>query len=218
MRLLRRLATLTTVILLLSACQSGNSDSFISEYEGLNGVVSEGREYMDVSIPGDHRFLSATEEQVRELLDDGDGAIHFGFPECPWCRNAVSPLTEAAAAVNLDQIHYVNVSDIRDQQSVDDDGEVVTEEDGTDYYEFLLDELGNHAPEYPGMEGSGERRILVPLVAAVVDGEIVSSHLGTVESQTDPSIPLDDEQRQELIDIYSAMFEEIPGCGPSYCE
>ncbi|WP_054953148.1 hypothetical protein [Flaviflexus massiliensis] len=218
MRLLRRLAILTTATLMLTACQSDTSDSFISEYEGLNGVVSEGGEYMEVSIPEDHRFLPATEEQVRELLDDGDGAIYFGFPECPWCRNAVSPLTEAAAAVNLDQIHYVNVSEIRDQKSVDDDGEVVTEEEGTDYYEFLLDELGDHAPEYPGMEGSGERRILVPLVAVVVDGEVVSNHLGTVESQTDPSIPLDGLQRQELIGIYSAMFEEIPGCGPTYCE
>ncbi|MEZ7897749.1 MAG: hypothetical protein QMB98_02915 [Flaviflexus sp.] len=241
-----RIATVMSALLVLAGCgntddsadenQSVNGDStttddvpdeevaalsaeFIEEYEGLNGGTnSRGAEYMDVTIPEDHRFLPSSEAEIRELLEDGDGAIYFGFPECPWCRNAVGPLNEAAAAVNLEQIHYVNVSDMRGQKSRGQGNNVEVDEEATEFYEYLLEELGEFAPEYPGLEGSGERRILVPLVVTVVEGEVVSSHLGTVESQTDPTIPLDDEQRQELISTYSEMFEEIPGCGPLYCE
>lgn len=204
-RLSRIAVLLTASALMLGGCGEDSDDSFAAEYESLNGQAGRGGAHPEVDIADDHRFHPASEGEVRELLEGGDGAIYFGFPECPWCRNAVGAMDEAAKAVDLDQIHYVNVAEMRDQRDVR--GEI--DEEGSDFYTFLLDELGEFAPEHPQVEG--ERRILVPLVAVVLDGEVVSSHLGTVPSQTDPSIPMTDAQQAELVDIYSEQFSQIPG-------
>lgn len=106
---------------------------------------------------------------MRELLTDGDGAIYFGFPQCPWCRNAVPVMNEAAEAVNLDEIYYVNVPyHMRDQKARNEDGEIVTDRANTEFYYYLLEEIGDQAPEYSSLIIAHERRITVPLVAVVV--------------------------------------------------
>lgn len=177
---------------------SGDSDAFIEEYAELNGQSTQrGVPYLEVDIPEDHRFVPASEEEIRDLLDDGDGVIYFGFPSCPWCRNAVGPLDEAAKEVDL-EINYVNPSTMREQRA----------RAGDDYYELLLEELGEFAPEHP--QRPGERTILVPLVATVVDGEVVAAHLGSAPSQTDPSQALTQTQHDELVGIYTDQFSQIP--------
>ncbi len=222
----RRTALALVAGLMLASCSSGSTggegstgtprptnEAFITEYEELNGQKSSGENtYMELDIPDDHRFVTASEEQVRDLLTDGDGAIFFGFPECPWCRNAVPVMNEAAEAVNLDEIYYVNVHEMRDEKARNDNGEIVTDKEGTEFYYYLLEKLGDQAPEYKALEDPNERRISVPLVAIVVDGKVVTTHLGTVESQEDPYIPLTAEQHDELLDIYKKSFSRIPGC------
>lgn len=180
-----------------------SGDEFIDEYTALNGQVSRGGvPFLDVDLPDDHLYDAASEDEIRALLGDGDGVIYFGFPSCPWCRNAVPPLDEAGKETGIERIHYVNPSDMRDQ------GPRRNQQETSEYYEFLLDELGEFAPEHP--QRPGERTILVPLVATVTDGEIVSAHLGSAPSQTDPSQPLTDSQREELIGIYVDQFSQIP--------
>ncbi|MFT3943385.1 MAG: hypothetical protein QM705_06110 [Ancrocorticia sp.] len=213
--------------LMLASCGAGSdgdtaststprptNTEFITEYEGLNGqTTSKGdNTYTEMDIPDDHRFINASEEQIRDLLTDGDGAIFFGFPECPWCRNAVPVMDEAAKAVNLDNIYYVNVLEMRDEKVRNENGEIVTDKEGTEFYYYLLEELGDHAPEYKALEDPTERRISVPLVAIVVEGKVVTTHLGTVESQEDPYVPLTSEQHDELVEIYKKAFTRIPGC------
>ena len=179
---------------------SGDSDAFIEEYAELNGQSTQrGVPYLEVDIPEDHRFVPASEEEIRDRLDDGDGVIYFGFPSCPWCRNAVGPLDEAAKDVDL-EINYVNPSTMRGQ------GQGARVDNS--YYDLLLDELGEFAPEHP--QRPGERTILVPLVATVVDGEVVAAHLGSAPSQTDPSQALTQTQHDELVGIYTDQFSQIP--------
>lgn len=219
MKLFARTALVLAAAIALASCSGGSDDAFVNEYEDLNGVENaNGAEHMAMDIPDDHRFVYASEEELRELLTDGNGAIYFGFPECPWCRNAVPAMDEAAKTMNLDEIHYLNVYDIRDQKSLDENGEIVVDEEGTDFYYYLLEELGDHAPEYGSLDDPSERRISVPLVVAVVNGNVVANHLGTVESQTDPSVPMTDDQHQELVNAYMSMFAGIPGCGIDICE
>ncbi|MFT0848240.1 thioredoxin family protein [Actinomycetaceae bacterium L2_0104] len=218
MNLLSRKASRHTALalatgLMLASCAGGSDDAFVNEYEELNGQeTSNGQTYLAMDIPDDHRFTTATEEQVRQLLTDGDGAIFFGFPECPWCRNAVPVMDEAAEAVNLDEIYYVNVHDMRDEKALDENDEIVVDKEGTEFYYYLLEELGDQAPEYSSLEDPSERRISVPLVAVVVGGDVITTHLGTVDSQEDPYVPLTEEQHNELLESYKTIFTRIPGC------
>lgn len=214
------------ILMLLSAlifgavagCSGQSSDSFIQEYEGLNTANNSGTQAsVHIDVPEDHRFIYADESEVVDFLKNGTGAVYFGFPECPWCRNAVPVMDEAAKLVNLDEILYLNVRELRDTLSLNADGSVEVENPGSEHYQEILELLGEFAPEYEGLEDPSIRRIYVPLVVVVVDGEIITSHSSTVDSQEDPAVPLDPEQHQELLDIYIEMFSNIPGCGINTC-
>lgn len=201
--------------ILLSGCSSQTTNAFKEEHESLNNEkTSSGKDYMDVTIPDDHRFVYAEEDALLELLQNGTGVVYFGFPQCPWCRNAVPVIDEAAKAVNLEEIYYLNVYDIRDKKSLDSNGTIVTETEGSDLYNQILDILGDTLPEYQDLGDPSLRRIYVPLVMVIVEGEVVASHLSTVDSQEDPYVPLTQEQHDELYTIYTEMFSNIPGCGP----
>ena len=60
---------------------------------------------------------------------NSSGVIYFGFPECPWCRNAVSVLLDAASETGIDKIYYMNNRDDRDIQSLKD-GKISIEQAG----------------------------------------------------------------------------------------
>ena len=81
---------------------------FKLEYEALNGQKAEnGSTYMDVNISNDNKIVYADYDQIFDVLD-GTGVIYFGFPECPWCRNAAPVLLEAAEETAIEQIYYLN--------------------------------------------------------------------------------------------------------------
>ena len=107
---------------------------------------------------------------------------------------------------------YGKIQALRDVSLKVEDGEIVTDKEGSDFYYYLLDELGDQAPEYTALKDPNERRITVPLVAVVVGGNVVTTHLGTVDSQEDPYVPLTSEQHDELLDTYKTIFSRIPGC------
>lgn len=204
---------MSLLLVSLVGCNSTPSDPFITEYEALNGTTTEsGMTYLDLDIPEDHRFVLSDEETILDIFDGGSGVIYFGFPECPWCRSALMVMQEAAKDVSLGKIHYMNVLDIRNELSLDDDGNVVVDKQGSDFYNQVLEYLGEHAPLYPGLEETGERRILVPLVVSVVEGEITFSHSGTVETHANPFEPMDDVSREALLNIYKEGFLTVTSC------
>ena len=53
-----------------------------------------------------------------------------------------------------------------------------------------------------------EKRLYAPTVVGVLNGEVKSIHVGTVDSQTDPYADLSEEQIQELEDIYTKLIDE----------
>ena len=78
---------------------------FKKEYESLNGQInSSNKKYMDVEISVKNPIQYASYEEIVNLLKSGTGVIYFGFPECPWCRNAVPVLLEAAKELNINKI------------------------------------------------------------------------------------------------------------------
>ena len=174
---------------------------FKLEYESLNGQkTDDGREYMEVNINNDNKIVYADYKTIFDVLD-GTGVIYFGFPECPWCRNAVPILLEAAEESGIKQIYYLNNHDDRDTKVLKD-GEVITENEGTSNYNKLLEKLGDKAI----------KRLYYPTVVFVKNGEITDYIEGTVESQEDPYTPLTKNQRQELKDKYKSAINNLLSC------
>ncbi|MDD2435439.1 MAG: hypothetical protein PHO63_04210, partial [Bacilli bacterium] len=155
---------------------------FKAEYEALNGLVVNDKTYSDMTIDGDNIFVYADMEKLKEIIK-GTGVIYFGFPECPWCRLAIPVMEEAAKEVGIDKIYYYNVLKIRDTKELDEDGNVVITNPGTEDYQTLLELLDEALPEYNGLNDPMIKRIYVPLVITFKDGKVIDSHLGTVDSQ-----------------------------------
>ncbi|HCX55624.1 hypothetical protein, partial [Sphingobacterium multivorum] len=61
---------------------------FKQELESLNETNK-----VPVQIPDNPRIVYATEQDVLELEN---GIVLFGWPSCPWFRNAITPLLEFA--------------------------------------------------------------------------------------------------------------------------
>ena len=184
---------------------------FKKEYESLNGKTSEstGNKYLDMAILEDNNVTYLNETQVIEMLESGTGIIYFGFKECPWCRNAVPVLVNTAYEYGVENIYYYNPSDIRNTLHLDEQGIIVTDKEGTNEYFRILELLGSNASVYEGLNNDSIKRLYVPTVVFVKEGQIVLTHTATVDSQTDPSVKLTDEQTDELSNIYADGINKV---------
>ncbi len=183
---------------------------FKEEYEALNDKEdSRGRKYLEVSIDDDNGMVYASFDELYELLTKGTGVVYFGYPECPWCRTAVPMLIQAASNTGLEEIYYFNAKDIRDVKSLDEDGNIVTEKEGTEEYYKLLEVLGDHFWAYEGLNDESIKRLYFPTVVFVLEGEVVGIHIDTIESQKDARVPLTEEQKSELVNIYTGHINKV---------
>lgn len=194
----------------------GDGGKFQNEYEELNGKEStDGKEYPSVEIDGNKiKYLNL--DEVLDILDKGTAAIYIGYAECVYCRSAVQVLVDTARNSKLDYVYYLDISDIWDVKKLDNNGKVITKQKAKDGYDKLLKELGEeYTEEYILKDKNGndvkvgERRVSVPLVIFVVNGDIVSSNVGTLFSQYDPYTPLDEDQVKGLSEIYSYGIKDV---------
>ena len=180
-------------------------------YESLNSEkTSNGKKYMKITIPKDNPVVYSNYEEIFKVLD-GTGIIYFGFPQCPWCRNAVPVLLESAIENGVDKIYYLNNLEDRDILSLKD-GKVVTEKEAKEDYKKLLKKLGDNASIYEGLEDESIKRIYYPAVVFVKNGKIIYNVTGTVDSQEDPYVPLTNSQKKELKEKYNEAISELLVC------
>ena len=183
---------------------------FKNEYEKYNNVINENnqKKYPSVSIDKNNPIKYSNVDEIVDVIENKTGIIYFGYPECPWCRNAVPVLLNAAISSGVGQIYYLNTKDIRNEMQINDDGKIEEVKAGKDGYDKLLEAMDSILEEYMLLDqdgnevSTGTKRLYVPLVVFVKDGEIVGHHLDVVESLEDPYTNLTGEQTEELYNIY----------------
>ena len=193
---------------------SVDAKKFKDDYESLNGEKSaSGKVYPTIEISEDNVVKYSNSDEIKKVVKSGTGIIYLGYPGCPWCRNAVPVLLHAAEDAGVDVIYYIDMLNERDKYVVED-GELVLDVEGTEQYQELLEIFDEYLDDYIIEDDdeeydTGEKRIYVPMVFFVKDGEIVGVHADTVKSQKNPYEFLDDEQYEELYDIYSDYIHEM---------
>lgn len=141
------------VIAVLGAFSFGYIKSNTKNVE--SDSVKFSKEYTNVSE--DNPFVYKTDKEIIEILKHGTGVIYLGFPECPWCQGYVSYIDEIAKKTNVSKVYYLNIRDIRNNN--------------TEEYQ----EIVNILSDYLEYDDEGKKRVYVPLVIAVKDGEIIDS-------------------------------------------
>lgn len=194
----------------LTACNNKQATTdamkFKEEYESLNGTKREkdGRTIRSIEIAEDNPFIYKEESDIVKLMEEKESfVVYFGFSDCPWCRSAIPTLIEVAKNVGLDKIYYVDVKEIRDTLKLDEEGNVVTDKEGTDGYYDLLEAFDNVLDSYTltdkdGNEvNTGKKRIFAPNIISVVDGVAVELTDGISDKQTDGYMELTSEMKEE---------------------
>ena len=193
-----------------------DSSMFKNEYEELNDKENaDGKIYPSVKINNNNiKYIDLN--GILNILDNGTAAIYIGYAECIYCRSAVQVLVDTAKKSELDHIYYLDISNIWDVVELDDNGNIITVQNAQAGYDKLLEELGDEYTEEYILKDKdnndisvNERRVSVPLVIFVANGDIVSSNVGTLFSQTDPYTPLDDDQVKGLSEIYSYGIRDV---------
>lgn len=110
-------------------------------------------EYSNISE--DNVFVYRTDKEIIDILKHGTGIIYLGFPECPWCQAYVSYLDEVAKETKIEKIYYLNILEIR--------------KNNTKEYQEIVSLLDN----YLSYDEEGKKRIYVPAIVAVKEGEII---------------------------------------------
>lgn len=106
-------------------------------------------------VPMDNAFIYKSEEEIINILENGSGIVYLGFPECPWCQTYVVYLNEVVKDMGLDTINYLNILDIRSNN--------------TENYQKIVSLLSDILP----YDENGNKRVYVPQVVVVKNGVIV---------------------------------------------
>lgn len=191
-----------------------DSIKFKEEYESLNNKkIDSTKSYLNINIDSKNMIKYSNYDEIIDVIENKTGIIYLGFPECPWCRNLVPVLLEAAKENNIDTIYYLNIKNERDswevidgnlQYSKDENNKEIKGSEG--YFKLLkvLDEyLSDYIISYEDKTYEvGEKRLYAPTVVFVRDGEIIDLHVSTVVSQEDPYKKLTQKQHDELYNIF----------------
>lgn len=196
-----------------------DSQKFKEEYEFYNGKINESNQmnYPVVEVGNTNVIEYLTDDEAASFLKDGTGLIYFGYSTCPWCRTMVPILLSAAKSTNLSKIYYVDIKNIRDQVSLDDQDHLVVTDEGTNGYREILKELDEVLEPFylTGKDGKKvdtlEKRLYAPTVVSVKNGEILGIHVDTVESQKSGYSPLSKEESEALFQIYQEMILKLLG-------
>ncbi|MBE6146848.1 MAG: hypothetical protein E7168_00780 [Firmicutes bacterium] len=184
---------LTVIIVLLGIgiyIYSRDNLRFKISYESINNIEYTNGKKIPVSIPIDNGVKYLTGNKIKEVMTKETGIFYFGYTSCPWCRNAVVPLIETAKENGISKIYYIDTHSSSFQDV------------STDVKEVLGDYLETD-------EETGQKRLGVPDVYFVKDGEIIGHHIGTVSSYKNPYLGMNKQQTNELKEIYRIFIKEI---------
>lgn len=170
---------------LLFGCAKENLDN---ESDALKFA----KEY--TKLTSDNYFVYRDKEEIIKILEHGTGMVYIGFPKCPWCQAYVPILNEVADIEGLEKIYYYNILEDR--------------KNNTEEYKKIV----NILEDYLRYDEEGNKRIYVPLVIAVVDGEIVGFDDETsydTKGLDDPEEYWTEDELSDLKDRLTTMINQV---------
>ena len=198
------------------AVTNKENTKFREEYEILNNEkTSDGKTYPEVNLISNNiEYL--TIDEALDILNNGTAVIYVGYAECLYCRSAVQVLVDTAKDMELESIYYLDISQVWDVKEIDENNNIITTKEAHDKYNNFLNELNdNHLEKYLLTNNDGKvidtetLRVKVPLVIFVVNGNIVSSNVGTLFSQESPYATLNEDQVKGLSEIYQYGIRDV---------
>lgn len=159
----------------------------------------QNKKQMNKDYPGltdkDHVYEPIKVDDVKKMIDQKENFyLVMGFSNCPWCQALIPVLNEVAKDHQAKTIYYLDILDIRDNETADGYGTFHALTDGV--FGPILDKEKN--------------RVNAPTFIKVEQGNVVMHHLNTVNSHIKNENgylpPLTSEQLNELKKILDTFF------------
>ena len=191
---------------------------FKEEYEKLNGQINKknNKKYRNVSIPKENPFIYSNAKDIINRINNKETfVVYFGFNSCPWCRSVLPTLIEVSEYLEVETIYYVDVLEIRNTLSLNDDNEIETTKEGTKEYNELVELLSNVLEDYTLTDKedneveNGEKRIYATNVVTVVEGEVIALETGISDIQDDAYMELTKEIKKESYDKLYKILDDF---------
>ena len=148
-------------------------------------------------VPMDNVFIYKTEEEIINFLETGTGLVYLGFPECPWCQSYVVYLNEVAKDSGIEKIYYLNVKDMRSNN--------------TPNYQKIVSLLSDILPN----DENGNKKVYVPQVVFVKKGNVVAGDNET--SMISDGTPLEYWTSENIANLKQKLVGYINAAGLTYC-
>lgn len=148
-------------------------------------------------VPMDNVFIYKTEEEIINFLETGTGIVYLGFPECPWCQSYVVYLNEVAKDSGIEKIYYLNVKDMRSNN--------------TPNYQKIVSLLSDILPN----DENGDKKVYVPQVVFVKKGNVVAGDNET--SMISDGTPLEYWTSENIANLKQKLVGYINAAGLTYC-
>lgn len=148
-------------------------------------------------VPMDNAFIYKTEDEIISILENGSGIVYLGFPECPWCQSYVVYLNEVVKDNGLNSIYYLNIKDIRSNN--------------TENYQKIVSLISDLLP----YDETGNKRVYVPQVVIVKNGKIIG---GDNETSYDVSgTPSEYWTSEQIANLKQKLNQIIKVADLNYC-
>ena len=182
---------------MLCGCQTSkdkhtSSTSHCDDTKETCGIeILDMKDYEDFNDE-EHVFIESNMKEVISFFKEKeDKIVYFGYPKCPWCKDALPIMNESAKEVGK-SIYYVETKD---------------KEGNYLYSDEEKEELFTYISDYLDEDEEGKKHLFVPFVMVIKDGKVQSSHLGTLDEHDAVHEKMSDDQIKELHDIYKEMFK-----------
>lgn len=205
------------VATMITGCKESDGVKFKKEYESLNNkeAFSPDYKYLKVNIPKDNKIIYKSDSEIIDVIKNETAVIYFGFNSCPWCRSMVENLIKVTDDLNIKNVYYVDVKDIRDTLEVDENGNIIRTKTWTPAYRELLTLLDEHLDYYVITDKDGnevetkEKRIYAPNVVVVKDGKVLGLTTGVSENLENPFGEISDSIKKESYDMLYELIDDI---------
>lgn len=217
---MKKLVCIVLIILIglvITGCKESDNVKFKNEYESLNNKEVENTDYkyLSLSIPKNNKIIYKSDSEIIDVIKNETAVIYFGFNTCPWCRSMIENLIEVTNELDIENVYYVDIKDIRDILEVEESGSIVRTKSGSASYNELLNLLGDHLDYYVIYDQNNneietkEKRIYAPSVIVVKEGEIVGLTTGVSDNLENPFEEVSDNLKKESYDMLYNLIKEI---------
>lgn len=147
------IVALIGVVIYLLVKENKNANNDTNDKPEITDASKFADEYTELT--DDNVFVYASVDEIIDTLENGNGVVYLGFPECQWCQRYVVYLNEVAKKNNVDKILYYNIREDRN--------------DNSENYLKIVDLLKDYLQD----DEDGNPRIYVPAIIFMNDGKIV---------------------------------------------